>query len=112
MKTLILALSLTFTAALADETPIPLQGFDGQTEVEVDLPRSEYSRRLNSVISGLHESSVKALASHTSSGKRRLQTFVIGAGLGIELKAGPLLKLKAVPRIRLVYSRDPQPIIP
>jgi hypothetical protein len=96
----------------AGDSSVHLQGYDGHQEVEVPLTTPLYNNRLKALISDLNALTLETLNSDQARNPLQLKTFVIGAGLGIELKLGPVLKLKAVPRVRLVYSRDQDPIIP
>ena len=106
--------TLSAQAAKSGEVEIPMvgQADDGST-IEVAIPESEYSERLKGAISGVEKSTLVALSRKSEESKPwMLRSVVVGLGLNMEVKLGPLIKFGALPRFRLGFSNAKEPSIP
>ncbi len=93
---------------------VPMVGLDDSgNEVTFETSDSEYSDRLTSILSSVDGSVRESMRSASDSpGHWLIRSFSVGIGLGVEVGIGPIIKVKASPRIRMIYSNSQDPVIP
>ncbi|HUP58318.1 MAG TPA: hypothetical protein VM598_12750 [Bdellovibrionota bacterium] len=100
-------------SAWAQEDTFALVGADEEGKaVEVRLDPREYAERLLAAMTLIQDSALQAVAARASDPRWSLKTVVVGVSVGAEISAGPILKLKAVPGFKLVFSYDQDPALP
>jgi hypothetical protein len=99
--------------SLAEEGSFVLVGADekGQ-QVEVKLDPREYAERLHAAMAMIQQSTLEAVSTRAAEPRWALKTVVVGASISGEISAGPILKLKAVPGFKLVFSDNADPALP
>jgi hypothetical protein len=102
----------------SEHESITLIGQDENGEaIEIPMAKGEYMKRLRTVSASVVDSAIPALAQASSAvaakaPKWMLRTFVVGVGVGLEAGLGPIIKIKAVPRFKLVFADSVDPILP
>lgn len=92
---------------------ITLVGLDqNRKPVEYQIQKSVYVRHLGGVISSLHESTFPLLGAQEQKKGWTLRTLAVGFSLGFEAGVGPVLTFEENPKLRLVYSNQPDSSIP
>lgn len=115
LKRIILtAISFSATHATADEAGIPMLGqtADGKV-IETSVPEGIYTDRLKTAISNVEISTLRALKQRKEDAKPfMLRSVVVGLGVNMELKVGPVIRFGALPRFRVGFSNAKEPSIP
>jgi hypothetical protein len=118
MRWLLLMVTATIIAphplsSWAGETEIPVLGIDENgTQFEERVSPTELADRLKATMTALQGAMASALANQGASSGWMLRTAVAGVGASAEVGVGPVLKLKAVPRFRMVFSNSKDPALP
>ena len=86
-------------------------GPGGET-IDEEVDASTYGKEFQAIVGSVSDSSLEALNRPDSKKHWKLQTLVVGVGLGAEFGVGPVLKVKASPRLRVVFSRSTDPVLP
>jgi hypothetical protein len=109
--TLSLAAAATATAAASDD--LPAVGLDDTgAPVEIRVPRAVFRQRYLESLTTVHDSALPALRDSRKDAKWKLRTVVIGVGMGLEAKLGPVIKAQIQPRYRAVFSNAKDPVLP
>jgi hypothetical protein len=115
MKELIVfLLYLNGFASSAFAQDIPVVGVDDQGQViESYVPEVLFKERLTTAIQSVQDSTAKAIKKqiHTPT-HWMLRTVVVGLGINMEIKAGPIIKLGALPRFRVAFTNAVEPSVP
>lgn len=113
MKTLIfLIIGLSSTQTFAQE--VPVIGVDEEGKViENFVPEMMFKERLTSAIQAVQDSTAKAIKKQNLiPSKWMLRTIVVGLGVNMEIKAGPIIRLGALPRFRVAFTNAVEPSVP
>lgn len=105
--------AMTF-AAMAEDRGIPMVGAkeDG-SPIEIVVPTKIYSERVQTALTEVETSTLTALSKTTQSSQSwRLRSVVVGLGLNMEIKLGPIIKFGALPRFRVGFSNAKDPSFP
>ena len=103
--------------AVCGTDEIALVGLDqGQNSVETSIPADEYLRRLSTAVASVRDTTFEVLARRDTPPKAlkpwNVHTVVVGVGAELEAGVGPVIKVKAAPRFRLVFSDSDDPALP
>ena len=112
---LALSLSLSLSAPTfgGSVASIPVVGNDEQGRpIEEQIPGTEYSGQLQTMVSAVNDSMIEALGTQSASATWKLTSIVVGVGFGAEAGVGPLIKVKAAPRFRVAFSKTDEPVLP
>lgn len=122
LKTIFLPAMIFIAGCSASNSPSSSDGDSdipliGQTEdgkfIEVTIPEIEYFERLKTAIHEVEESTMQALVQKTEQSKPfMLRSVVVGLGLNMEIKLGPIIKFGALPRFRVGFSNAKEPSFP
>ncbi len=111
-----LLLGITFgalTQARADGEPLHRIGIgaDGES-IDEPVDGAAYGKEFSAIIGSVSDSSLAALNRPATKNHWKLETLVVGVGVGMEFGVGPILKIKATPRLRVVFSKSADPVLP
>jgi hypothetical protein len=101
------------TSAYADPGSLRRIGIDNDgNAIDEPVDAASYSEEFQAIVGSVSESALPVLNRSTTAKRWQLQTIVVGVGLGMEFGVGPLIKIKATPRLRVLFSRTDDPIVP
>jgi hypothetical protein len=106
---------LGFTAgATASNTEIPMVGLDSEgNPVEFTMEKGTYIKNLSDGIRATEAATLNALEKRPSStSKWTLRTIVVGMGVNLEAGLSKVFKLSAMPKFRVLFSKDKDPVTP
>lgn len=81
-------------------------------EIDEVIDTETYAKELRAIVGSVSDSSLAVLNRENRRNPWKLETLVVGIGLGMEFGVGPVLKLKATPRLRCAFSRSSDPVLP
>ncbi len=89
-------------------------GIDEQGQaIEIFVPEVVYKDKLQTAIQSVQESTTKAIQRQSSQVSNwMLRTVVVGIGVNMEIKVGPIIKLGALPRFRIAFTNAVEPSVP
>jgi hypothetical protein len=101
------------SAAAADGVSLYRIGIDpdGAPVTEAVDPGG-YTRDFGAIVGSVSDSALPVLNRAGPKSAWKLQTLVVGVGVGAEFGIGPILKIKASPRLRMVFSPGEDPALP
>lgn len=96
--------------AFRSEDQIPVVGL---TRTEL-VPVSDFEGSLKNAVETIQSSILPVLERHekTPSLNWSLQTIGVGIGASAQAGLGPIWNVSAAPRVRLVFTRSPNPVYP
>ena len=95
------------------EGQIPVIGVDQNgNPTQVMVSEKDYTDRLTTLISSVQDSALPVLNRREVHKPWMLRTLVFGIGVNAEVGVGPLIKVGAYPRTRLVFSNSTDPTLP
>jgi hypothetical protein len=102
-----------FRSAHAGTEPLRRIGLaeDGSA-IEEEIDSAAYTKELAAIVSTVSDSSLPVLNRENPRTPWKLETFIVGIGVGMEFGIGPILKLKATPRLRLAFTRSADAVLP
>lgn len=107
--------AMTF-AARAEDHGIPMVGVkENGSPIEIVVPKNVYSERVKAALTEVESSTLVALAKTAQTQNNSswyLRSVVVGLGLNMEVKLGPIIKFGALPRFRVGFSNAKEPSIP
>ena len=107
--------AFAFTAA-ADSHGIPMVGVkENGNPIEIMVPENMYSERVQTALTEVEMSTLAALSKMSLmpvSKPWMLRSVVVGLGLNMEIKLGPIIKFGALPRFRVGFSNAKEPSFP
>ncbi len=117
MKKFVLSIAVatsafSYSAGAATDT-IPVVGLlsDG-SEVADEVPRQVYTDNLKKALVNVEQSTMQALAKKSDQKKKwMLRTVIIGIGINMEVKLGPIWKMGVLPRFRVIFSNAKDPAV-
>lgn len=115
MKKLVVGviLSSSLTAVNLYAADIPMVGLneDG-SPIETFVPEMPYKEKLTQGIISVQESTIPILQKRGESKKGwMLRSVIVGLGIQMEIKLGPIVKFGVLPRFRIGFSNSRDPSI-
>jgi hypothetical protein len=115
MKSLIILLvCLNGLTSSAYSNDVPVIGIDEQGKVvEEFVPEVLFKEKLSTAVQSVQDSTAKAIKKQIQvPGRWMLRSIVVGLGVNMEIKAGPIIKLGALPRFRVAFTNAVEPSVP
>lgn len=102
------------TMPFLGHSEIPMVGQNEKGEpIEFSIPENVYKQNLTKALSEVEKSTLVSLQSIPDEGKPwMLRSVVVGIGVNMEVKLGPVIKFGALPRFRVGFSNAAEPSIP
>lgn len=110
-----LSFLLIFTAPSFGDHPatIPVVSEDGEGKsLAEEISSEEYSDELKAMVSTVNDSMTEALVTQDTIASWKLTTVMVGVGISAEVGIGPIVRVRAVPRFRLAFSKNDDPVLP
>jgi hypothetical protein len=101
------------TNGQASEEVLRRVGIDESGQpIDEAVDSGQYRKEFRAIVDSVADSSLGVLNRPATPARWQLQTLVVGVGVGMEFGVGPILKVKATPRLRVVLSRSDDPALP